>query len=84
MKTTFEIPDGIFREAKSVAASQGKTIRQFFTEAISEKLQSLNRQHSSRPWMKHYGALREYAEELREIDRVVEEEFETVNPEDWQ
>jgi len=83
MKTTFELPDRIFREAKSMAASQGKTIRQFFTDAIAEKLQTLKRQRSPRPWMKHYGALKEYADELKEIDRVVEEEFETIDLEDW-
>ena len=71
------------REAKRMAASQGKTIRQFFTEAIAEKLRTLRRQPSPRPLMKHYGALKEYADELREIDRVVEEEFETVDLEDW-
>ena len=32
--------------------------------------------------MKHYGALKEYADELRESDRVVEEEFETIDLED--
>ena len=83
MKTTFELPDKLFREAKSTAASQGETLRQFFTEAIAEKLQTLSRQYSLRPWMKHYGALQEYADELREIDRVVEDEFETIDPEDW-
>jgi hypothetical protein len=81
MKTTFELPDKLFREAKSMAASQGKTIRQFFTEAISDKLQSQKRQE--KPWMKHYGALKEYAEELRQIDRVLEEEFETIELEQW-
>ncbi len=66
-----------------MAASQGETIRQFFTEAIAEKLLASRRQGSLRPWMKHYGALRDYADELREIDRVVEEEFEAIDLEDW-
>jgi hypothetical protein len=71
MKTTFELPDRIFREAKSMAASQGKTIRQFFTEGVTEKLQILKRRESQRPWMKHYDSLKQYAEDLKEIDRVV-------------
>jgi len=29
MKTTLEIPDAIFRRAKSKAAEQGKSLRQF-------------------------------------------------------
>jgi len=41
MKATFELPDSVFREAKATAASQGKTIRQFFTEAIRNQLRAL-------------------------------------------
>lgn len=74
----------MFREAKSMAASQGKSIRQFFTEAISEKLLLLNRRRTQRPWMKHFGALKEYTNELKDIDVIVEEEFETINLADWE
>jgi hypothetical protein len=83
MKTTFELPDQIFREAKSTAASEGKSIRQFFTEAIFEKLQKLKRQQSDRPWMKHCGAMKEFSDELRAIDRLLEQEFETIDIEEW-
>jgi hypothetical protein len=67
-----------------MAASQGKTIRQFFTEAIAEKLILLKRRQSERPWMKHYGALKDYTDALSEIDRQVEEEFETIDPQEWE
>ena len=81
MKTTIEIPDRLFREVKATAASQGQSLRQFFTDALVEKLRHVEAQ-SRRPWMKHYGALRDYADELDRIDQVVEDEFENVDPRD--
>ena len=38
MKTTLEIPDAIFRRAKSVAAERGIPLREFVTEAVKDKL----------------------------------------------
>ena len=38
MKTTLEIPDPVFRRAKSVAAQRGIALRAFVTEAVEEKL----------------------------------------------
>ena len=40
MKTTLEIPDPIFRRAKSVAAERGIPLREFVTEAVKDKLAS--------------------------------------------
>ena len=40
MKTTLEIPDPIFRRAKSVAAQRGIPLRAFVTEAVTEKLEA--------------------------------------------
>lgn len=38
---------------------------------------------SSKPWMELAGCLAHELEELDRIDRVVEEEFGRINPEDW-
>ena len=40
MKTTLEIPDSIFRRAKSVAAERGIPLRVLITEALADKLRS--------------------------------------------
>ena len=50
MKTTIEIPDAIFRRAKSVAAERGIPLRELVTEAVKEKL-AHNRRPSDQPWM---------------------------------
>jgi predicted DNA binding CopG/RHH family protein len=43
VKTTLEIPDTVFRRAKSKAAERGIPLRQFVTEAVEEKLQTSSR-----------------------------------------
>jgi hypothetical protein len=40
MKTTFDLPDQLIRQAKSLAAQQGRPLRELVAEAISEKLHS--------------------------------------------
>ena len=38
MKTTFDLPEPLLREAKSVAAKQGRPLRDLVAEALAEKL----------------------------------------------
>lgn len=38
MKTTIEIPDPLFRKAKSKAAERDQTLKELVTEALQEKL----------------------------------------------
>jgi hypothetical protein len=84
VKTTLEIPDLVFRRAKTQAARQGHTLRRFVTEALVEKLAPGKKAGVSvRPWMELFGAGRKHHAALREIDRVVEEEFGQIEPEDW-
>jgi hypothetical protein len=82
MKTTLEIPDAIFRRAKSIAAAQGIPLRQFVTEAVEEKLHAA-RSSGQKPWMKTFGGLRHLHKENVRIQRLVDEEFEKIDPEDW-
>jgi hypothetical protein len=81
MKTTLEIPDSIFRCAKSSAAVRGIALREFVTEAVKEKLMAEART-AERPWMTAFGKLRHLRKETAEINRTIEEEFERVEPED--
>jgi hypothetical protein len=82
VKTTLELPDATFRRAKSKAAEQGIPLRQFVTEAVEDKLKKL-KEFEARPWMKHVGKLADLHEETQRIERIVEEEFEKVDPEMW-
>jgi hypothetical protein len=81
VKTTLEIPDAIFRRAKAAAAEQGIPLRQLVSEAIAEKLTRKSR--PARPWMEVFGALSDLHEETKRIDRIIHEEFEKIDDEDW-
>jgi hypothetical protein len=80
MKTTLEIPDALFRRAKSAAAERGIPFRELVSEALDEKLRA--NPMEERPWMKTFGKLRALRKETSRINRIIEEEFENIEPED--
>jgi hypothetical protein len=82
VKTTLEMPDSIFRKAKAKAAERGIPLRQFVTEAVEAKLRSADCD-AEKPWMKSVGGLRHMHKENLRIQRIIDEEFETIDPEDW-
>ena len=82
MKTTLEIPDELFRSAKARAAEEGVSLKAYVIEALRAKLKSGGKT-DSKPWMKHFGSLSHLRKETRRIEKIIEDEFETINPEDW-
>lgn len=81
MKTTLEIPDSIFRRAKSAAAVRGIPFREFVTEAVRDKL-AADAKCADKPWMAAFGKLRHLRKENARINRILEEEFEQIEAED--
>ncbi len=81
MKTTLEIPDAIFRRAKSAAAERGIPFRALVSEALADKLRAQNNR-DSRPWMKTFGKLRHLHEETTRINGIIAEEFDQIETED--
>ncbi len=81
MKTTLEIPDAVFRRAKSVAAERGIPLREFVTEAVKDKLAS-HAKATDKPWMAAFGKLRRLRKETARINRIMEDAFERIEPED--
>jgi hypothetical protein len=81
MKTTLEIPDPIFRRAKSAAAEHGISFREFVTEAVRDKLAEGHRT-ARKPWMAAFGKLRRLRKETARINGIIEQEFEQVEVED--
>ncbi len=84
MKTTLEIPDSLFRKAKSKAAERGQTLKQLVTEALQEKLSPrAGKAGSSEPeWMQGFGKLRALRKETGRIQAKIDETFEVIEPED--
>lgn len=84
MKTTLEIPDAIFRRAKSAAAERGIPFRTLVSEALADKLRSQAVGSDTKPWMKSFGKLHDLRKETARINRIIEEEFDHIEPEDQQ
>lgn len=80
MKTTLEIPDFLFRRAKSLAAERGIPLRQLVTEAVQEKLKTTPRE---KPWMRHMGKLKPLRKERQQIEQRIEDAFEQIDREVW-
>ena len=80
MKTTLELPDALFRRAKSAAAERSIPFRQLLSEALSEKLAVGGT--GDTPWMASFGKLRSLRRESARIERIVSGTFEQIGPED--
>ena len=86
MKTTIELPDVMFRQAKALAAARGITLKRLFTEALESRLRRSAHGNpagdAEPPWMAGFGALADLSDENRRILDAIEEEFERLAPED--
>jgi len=84
MKTTLEIPDHLFRKAKSKAAERGQTLKQLVTEALQEKLavNTDNTRPGEPGWMEGFGKLRRLRKETQRIQARIDKRFEVIEPED--
>ncbi len=82
MKTTLEIPQELFRDAKSTAAKRGITLKTFFTEALEEKLRAPDRPKDLAA-SRFFGALSDLHDENRMILKEIESEFGQVDVSEW-
>ncbi len=82
MKTTLEISDAIFRRAKAKAAEQNMPLRQFVSDAVAEKLGGKSTAQA-KARAKLAGRLRHLRKETARINRLIENEFERIEPEEW-
>jgi hypothetical protein len=81
MKTTLEIPDAIFRRAKSAAAERGIPFRALVSEALADKLRA-QAGRDGKPWMKTFGKLRHLRKETARINLIIQDEFDRIETED--
>ncbi len=80
MKTSIELPDALFRRAKSAAAQRGISFRELVSEALADKLRLDTTE--AKPWMRTFGKLRGLRLETARINRIIEEEFGRIKPKD--
>ena len=81
MKTTLEIPDPTFRKAKATASALGIPMREFVTRAVEEKL-SMGGRRQGKPWLECAGELANLHKETKRIQKLIDDEFEQIEPED--
>ena len=82
MKSTLEIPDATFRKAKATASALGIPLREYVTQAVEEKL-SQGSGRPGKPWLECAGELAHLHEETLRIQKIIDEEFEQIEPEGW-
>ena len=81
MKTTFEIPDAVFRQLKSQAALRGISMKTLVLEAVREKLSQSANPTVTVGWRAAFGKAPDGS--LDEVRAVLEDEFSQIDPEDW-
>lgn len=81
MKTTIELNDELFREAKATAAREGLSLRRLFEEAVSERLtRGTFTIGGGKGWPTPRADVP--SEEIWRIQKLIDEEFEVVDDDD--
>jgi hypothetical protein len=84
MRTSVEIPDELFRQAKLSSERRGISLNDFLTEALNEKLRRTSGDTpSGQPWIRAFGGLRKLRGETKRINRIVDREFEEIDADQW-
>jgi len=84
VKTTIDIPDPLFRKAKSHAAEHGQTLKDFVADALQARLAAANEGVATGEpkWMAGFGKLRRLHKETSRIQGTIDDAFEVVEAED--
>jgi hypothetical protein len=83
MKTTVEVPDKLYRQIKSRAASQGQTIKAFFLDALRDKLAKESNSNGKKSgWRAVFGKAKK--EDVDAVQSAIDEKFSLIDLEDWQ
>jgi hypothetical protein len=82
VKTTIEIPDRLFRQAKAVAALRAQSLKDLVTAALRAHLETgAGAAPTEHGWRTVFGLAR--PEEVGEIDSIVGVELERIDPDAW-
>lgn len=85
MKTTLDIPDPLFREAKMVAAREGTTLRAVVTRALQAEFERTGHGgETTMPWRRAFAGLRHLRQESDMVNGAIEETFEHIDEDAWQ
>ncbi|MFO7780611.1 MAG: hypothetical protein R6W94_03210 [Spirochaetia bacterium] len=80
MKTTVEIPDDLYRRAKSRAAESGQSFRSLLVDALRARLYG---EGNTTSLDDVFGALAAEREAVYEVQRTLDRDLEHVDPDEW-
>lgn len=81
MRTTLEIPDDLFREAKATAARRGESLKDFVNAALEAQLRDPRSRADRSGWRSVFGLAD--AKHVAAVDKLVTRDLENVDPSDW-
>ncbi len=81
MRTTLDIPDPLFREAKATAARRGESLKQLVNAALEAHLAGHGSGADRAGWRSVFGVLT--AKQVAAVNKVVARDLERVDPADW-
>ena len=79
---TVELPESVARRAEEKAAELGIPLSQYVAEVLEARLGRTSVKGREN-LMAGFGELAHLHEETERINRIIEEEFEQIEPDDW-
>jgi len=83
MTMTIDLPVDVMEKMRSEASLRGIQLEVLLLEKIQSGVSVKMEQAAERPWMKHFGSLRNFHDERKEIESRIEEEFGQVDATGW-
>jgi hypothetical protein len=82
VKTTLNLPEPLWRRAKTTAAREGQTLGEFITAATQEKLASQRHPRATNGgWRSVFGKISR--RQAMCVDAIIHAEFSKIDPADW-
>jgi hypothetical protein len=75
VKTAVELPDDLFRRAKTTAASKGMSLKELFSRAVEERLRRDGARQVEPAWKALASNLAPLRKETRRIEARIDDEF---------
>jgi hypothetical protein len=83
MTMTIDLPMDVWEKMRSEAALRGIQLEVLLLEKIQSGVSARMEQAADRPWMKHFGSLRNFHDERKKIESRIKDEFGQVDAAGW-
>ncbi len=91
MTMTIEIPNELAAKVRAAAEARGVAPEEYVSTVLAENVRERSvdpfepqiAELVDKPWMRYFGISADLKDEIEAINRLIEEEFETMEPEDW-